>query len=83
MIGADRCAVSGDDIVFKSGTTLAACFNAIDAFQVLALANGVEASNIAGLMGAFLRFELQQYAIHRSIGERVRSTHGPTQSHEQ
>ena len=66
MIGADRCAVSGDDIILKSGTTLAACFNAIDAFQVLALANGIEAPNIAGLMGAFLRFELQQYAIHRA-----------------
>ena len=50
---------------------------------MLALANSIQAPDIAGLVGALLRFELPQYAIHRCIGERVRSTHGPTHSHEQ
>ena len=52
-------------------------------FFALPFANSIQAPDIAGLVGALFRIELAQYAIHCCIGERVRPTHGPTDSHEQ
>ena len=64
MVGADRTAISGDDIVLEDGTAPAACLNAVDALQMRTPANSIQAPDIAGLVGALLRIELAQYAIH-------------------